>query len=138
MSEIECTWRGEFEDSEVDSLHAAAFRHEAGGTGWRDRVGRHSLGWVVARRGRTLVGFANVAWDGGVHAFLLDPVVELQERRHGLGTELVRVTRVHAAQTCEWLHVDFEEHLRSFYFDAVGFVPTPAGVIRLAGARAAD
>jgi hypothetical protein len=31
----------------------------------------------------------------------------------------------------EWLHVDFEDHLRGFYFDACGFTPTNAGLIEL-------
>jgi hypothetical protein len=31
----------------------------------------------------------------------------------------------------EWLHVDFEGELRPFYFDACGFTPTTAGLIRL-------
>jgi hypothetical protein len=35
------------------------------------------------------------------------------------------------AAGCEWLHVDFEDHLRAFYFDACGFVPTNAGLIEL-------
>jgi hypothetical protein len=35
------------------------------------------------------------------------------------------------AAGCEWLHVDFEDHLRSFYFDACGFQPTNAGLVRL-------
>jgi hypothetical protein len=36
------------------------------------------------------------------------------------------------AAGCEWLHVDFDDHLRSFYFDACGFTPTNAGLIALA------
>lgn len=32
---------------------------------------------------------------------------------------------------CEWLHVDFEEHLRAFYVDACGFKETAAGLIAL-------
>ena len=32
---------------------------------------------------------------------------------------------------CEWLHVDFEDHLRKFYFEACGFEPTNAGLITL-------
>jgi hypothetical protein len=35
------------------------------------------------------------------------------------------------AARCEWLHVDFEEHLRSFYMDSCGFRPTQAGLIAL-------
>lgn len=36
------------------------------------------------------------------------------------------------AAGCDWLHVDFDGHLRPFYFDVCGFTPTPAGLIRLA------
>jgi hypothetical protein len=42
----------------------------------------------------------------------------------------VAVERARAAG-CEWLHVDFEDHLRGFYFDACGFTPTNAGLIEL-------
>ena len=35
------------------------------------------------------------------------------------------------AAGCEWLHVDFDEHLKGFYFDACGFTPTDAGLVRL-------
>ena len=35
------------------------------------------------------------------------------------------------AAGCEWLHIDFEDHLRGFYFDACGFRPTNAGLIEL-------
>ena len=33
-----------------------------------------------------LVGFANVAWDGGVHAFVLDTLVQGDARHEGIGT----------------------------------------------------
>jgi ribosomal protein S18 acetylase RimI-like enzyme len=92
----------------------------------------HSLGWVVARDGAELVGFVNVAWDGGVHAFVLDTIVASSAGRSGIGTRLVdaAVARARAAG-CEWLHVDFEDHLRDFYFGACGFEPTNAGLIKL-------
>jgi hypothetical protein len=32
---------------------------------------------------------------------------------------------------CEWLHVDFDDDLRPFYYDACGFTPTNAGLLRL-------
>jgi hypothetical protein len=35
------------------------------------------------------------------------------------------------AAGCEWLHVDFEDGLRPFSFDACGFRPTNAGLIAL-------
>ena len=47
-------------------------------------------------------------------------------------TELVRMAAEHAkAAGCEWLHVDFDDHLASFYFDACGFTATQTGLIRL-------
>ena len=102
--------------------------------GWWDQIRPCSLGWVTARvqGGGALVGFVNVAWDGGDHAFLLDTKVAGEHQRQGIGTALVGHAVGHAtAAGCEWLHVDFEEHLAAFYFDACGFRPTPAGLIHL-------
>ena len=91
------------------------------------------LGWVTARSDTgELIGFVNVAWDGGVHAFLLDTLVASGWRRHGLATRIVAVAETEGrAAGCEWLHVDFEPHLADFYFEACGFTLTPAGVIAL-------
>jgi GNAT superfamily N-acetyltransferase len=87
---------------------------------------------VCARDGDALVGFVNVAWDGAVHAFVLDTMVTSAARRRGVGTQLVAVAvREARSAGCEWLHVDFEDHLRAFYFDTCGFVPTNAGLIAL-------
>ena len=74
----------------------------------------------------------NVAWDGVVHAFVLDTMVATRVRRHGVGTRLVELAVEGArAAGCEWPHVDFEDHLRGFYIDACGFLPTNAGLIEL-------
>jgi hypothetical protein len=35
------------------------------------------------------------------------------------------------AAGCEWLHVDFEDHLCPFHFGSCGFRPTNAGLIAL-------
>ncbi|NMP25029.1 hypothetical protein [Sulfobacillus harzensis] len=43
---------------------------------WKAQLHR-SLGWVTARCDNRLVGFVNVAGDGGVHAFILDMIVAL-------------------------------------------------------------
>jgi ribosomal protein S18 acetylase RimI-like enzyme len=125
-------WRGDFENAEVNALHAEAFEHRVREDDWRAQVEGHSLGWVCARDGTALVGFVNVAWDGGVHAFVLDTIVARSARHRGIGTRLVEmcVNRSRDAG-CEWLHVDFEDHLRSFYLDACGFAETNAGLIRL-------
>jgi len=125
-------WRGRFENTELNALHAEAFGHRLLDDDWHVQVHRHSLGWVCARQGDRLVGFVNVAWDGGVHAFVLDTIVAADSRRDGIGRELVaRAVDGARAAGCEWLHVDFDDHLRTFYFDACSFVPTNAGLIRL-------
>ena len=128
-------WRGDFDSAAVSALHAEGF----GGGGdfdWRARVQQHSLGWVCARRGGELVGFVNVAWDGGAHAFILDTVVAAGVRRCGIGTGLITAAAGHArAAGCEWLHVDFEDDLADFYFRACGFTPTCAGLAALSGSQ---
>jgi GNAT superfamily N-acetyltransferase len=125
-------WRGDFDNAAVNALHAEAFNHRLLEDDWWGQVQEHSLGWVCARDGAELVGFVNVVWDGGVHAFILDTMVTARAKRHGVGTQLVAVAVDEArAARCEWLHVDFEDHLRPFYFDACGFTPTNAGLIAL-------
>ena len=125
-------WRGAFTSAELNVLHAEGFEHDLLDWDWREQVERHSLGWVTAREDGELVGFANVAWDGGSHAFVLDTLVPVRARRRGIGVELVKVAEREArAAGCEWLHVDFEDYLRAFYFDACGFTPTNAGLIEL-------
>ncbi|MDI1462687.1 GNAT family N-acetyltransferase [Catellatospora sp. KI3] len=131
--DVEYTWRGEFTSDEADRLHAEGFGYDPVGHDWRAQVERHSLGWVCARAGGRLVGFVNVIWDGSAHAFLLDTVAAADLRRQGVGARLVEVAVERSrAAGCEWLHVDFEEHLDGFYFAACGFTPTRAGLIRLA------
>jgi GNAT superfamily N-acetyltransferase len=137
-------WRGDFGNAAVNALHAESFEHQVLEVDWLAQVRRHSLGWVCARRDGEigeigglgemvgLVGFVNVVWDGGAHAFILDTMVAKAARHQGIGAELVAVAAREArAAGCEWLHVDFEDDLRAFYFDACGFKPTDAGLIAL-------
>ena len=125
-------WRGSFRNDEVSALHAEGFGHPPDEDDWLTQVGRHSLGWVCARERDDLVGFVNVAWDGGVHAFILDTLVTARVRNQGVGTGLIAVAAENArAAGCEWLHVDFEDDLRPFYFGSCGFTPTNAGLIAL-------
>ncbi|MEV6203905.1 GNAT family N-acetyltransferase [Streptomyces sp. NPDC051771] len=129
---IDYEWRGAFDNAALDALHAEGFGASTPEADWEGRVRRHSLGWVCARDGDALVGFVNVAWDGGGHAFVLDTVVAGGHRRSGIGAELVaEAARQARAAGCAWLHVDFEDDLRAFYVDACGFEPTAAGLIAL-------
>ena len=90
-----------------------------------------SLCWVSAHVGGRLVGFVNVAWDGGRHAFLLDSVVHPECRRRGIGLALVRCAVEEARSLgAEWLHVDHEARHADFY-RRCGFRPTQAGLIAL-------
>jgi GNAT superfamily N-acetyltransferase len=90
-----------------------------------------SLGVVAAFVGDRLIGFVNLATDGGEHAFLLDPTVDTAYRRRGIGRELVRQAGALARNRgCTWLHVDYEPALAPFYH-ATGFEDSLAGVMRL-------
>ena len=135
MSEIGFHWRGAFTNGEVNALHAEAFETRVFTDeewDWVALTDRHSLGWVTAREGEALVGFVNVVWDGLVHAWLQDTMVAASARHRGVGVGVVRAAQAGAAAAgCEWLHVDFDDDLRTFYFDACGFTPTNAGLIAL-------
>jgi len=129
--EVIYDWRGDLTDHEmVELVDSHGGRSEAG---WWEKARSCSLGWVTARSATGhLVGFVNVAWDGGDHAFLLDTKTRGDWQHRGIGTELVR----HAARRaqdagCEWIHVDFEPDLAAFYLSACNFRPTDAGLMRL-------
>ncbi|MQY10108.1 hypothetical protein SRB5_02130 [Streptomyces sp. RB5] len=125
-------WRGPVDNAALNALHAEGFGGPPGTLDWAGRLRRHSLGWVCAHEEGALVGFVNVAWDGGTHAFLLDTVVSRPCQGLGIGAELVAVAvRETRDAGCRWLHVDFEEELRPYYLDACGFRPTAAGLIAL-------
>jgi GNAT superfamily N-acetyltransferase len=126
---VALTWRGPVANVELNALHAEGFGHSLLDEDWEDQLARHSLGWVVAREADRLVGFVNVAWNGGAHAFLLDTVVAVRHRGRGVGKALVQAAAEGAAEAgCEWLHADWESDLDWFYTDACGFTPTSAGL----------
>ena len=117
----------------LNELHAAAFAHDYVDFDWTRQLEKHSLGWVTAHDADALVGFVNVAWDGGVHAFILDTSVRPDRHHHGIGTELVRLaTDIARDGGCTWLHVDFEPDLSDFYLNVCGFrAADGAGLISL-------
>lgn len=103
---------------------------------------QHSLVWITAHARtasppdttvgpNSLVGFVNVAWDGGLHAFLLDPTVHPDRQRQGIGRALVmRAAEAARTRGLHWLHVDYAPHLHEFY-SRCGFRPTAAGLLAL-------
>jgi GNAT superfamily N-acetyltransferase len=90
-----------------------------------------SLVHVAAFDCSRLIGFVNVATDGGLHAFLLDTSVLADYRRQGIGWRMVNIAKDLSHQRgAVWLHVDYEPHLGRFY-EKCGFRPTEAGLINL-------
>ena len=128
-------WRGPFTNEEVNALHAEAFETRIFSEdewNWIELTARHSLGWVTSRSNGDLVGFVNVIWDGLVHAWIQDLMVAITVRHQGVGVGLMKAARDGARDAgCEWLHVDFDDDLRSFYYDACGFEPSNAGLMSL-------
>ncbi len=116
-------------NDELNALFAAA---------WPDYSSRdfsplldRSLAFVCVYDSMRLIGFVNLAWDGGGHAFILDTTIHPEYQRRGIGRQLVKQATVVAKERgVEWLHVDFEPHLQAFY-DVCGFKPTKAGLINL-------
>ncbi|HEX4088533.1 MAG TPA: GNAT family N-acetyltransferase [Trebonia sp.] len=131
---VELKSRFPVDDAELSVLHHRAFSPDrpdadAAIVPWAARLERHSLTWIGAFSAGRLVGFVHAVWDGGTHAFILDTAVDPEFRRHGVGQALVRaVTDEAFTAGCEWVHVDYEPHLTSFYESACGFRPTPAGL----------
>jgi GNAT superfamily N-acetyltransferase len=116
-------------DAELNDLFALAWPGHA--TRAFQPTLAHCLTYFGAYRGPDLIGFVKVAWDGDLHAFLLDPTVHPAERRQGLGLALVRAAAQSARQHgAAWLHVDYEAALTPFYASA-GFRPTSSGLIAL-------
>jgi GNAT superfamily N-acetyltransferase len=116
----------------LEELFAAAWPAPSRGRGRRMAAQLpHSLCWVSAHAGERLVGFVNVAWDAGEHAFLLDPTVHPDFRRRGIGLGLIEraVTRARE-RGLQWLHVDYEPSLVEFYRRA-GFRSKSAGLLQL-------
>ncbi len=111
--DVRLSVRADVDDQALSRLHALAFDMPYRITAWRAQLQEHSLTWITAHAADDgLVGFLNVAWDGGTHAFLLDTVVDPDHRHGGLGTALVQRAVIEAAAAgCTWLHVDFDEQL---------------------------
>ncbi|MBC8088339.1 MAG: GNAT family N-acetyltransferase [Phycisphaerae bacterium] len=129
MNDIEFAVRPTISDDALNDLFALAWPAHERRT--FTRVLSRSLSFVVAFHAQQVVGFVNVAWDGGSHAFILDPTVHPHYQRRGIGSALVHHAVTAATENgVEWVHVDFEPHLSAFY-SALGFRRTDAGVLRL-------
>jgi predicted N-acetyltransferase YhbS len=133
MTEVIYQVRTVLDDKDLSGLHGRAFGAEESAVSlWSLRLEQHSLTWVAAFDEGALVGFVNVCWDGGRHAFLLDTAVEPGWQGRGIGSELVRRAAAEArAAGCAWLHVDCEPRLVGFYGASLGFRRTDAALLDL-------
>ena len=125
-------WRGDFDNAEVNELHAEAFGHRVLEDDWQAQssAAQPGLGLRARRRPARRLRQRRVGWRSA----RLRPRHDgpSRSRPAGIGTELVAISVAESrAAGCEWLHVDFDDHLREFYFDACGFEPTNAGLIKL-------
>jgi ribosomal protein S18 acetylase RimI-like enzyme len=128
---IEYRVRAALDNEALNALYAVAWPAHTGFD--FEPVLSRALTYVFARDGERLVGSVHVAWDGAQHAFLLEPTVHPEYRHRGIGRELVRrAADASRAAGCEWLHVDYEAELTPFY-EACGFSPTTAGLLKLDG-----
>jgi GNAT superfamily N-acetyltransferase len=129
MEDLQYLVNSPMTNRQLNDLFAASWE----GHQWRDfePVLRRSLGYVCAYRADELIGFVNLAWDGGIHAFVLDTTVHPNVRRRGVGRRLVKLAVELARERgVEWVHVDFDGHLGEFYYEC-GFRGTEAGLLHL-------
>jgi GNAT superfamily N-acetyltransferase len=96
-----------------------------------ERALARSFAWVTTVRGTELIGFVNIAWDGGVHFFLLDTTVHPAWRAKGIGRRLVEEAIDCCRGRGEWLHVDADEEMMTGFYEQCGFGQTSAGLIDL-------
>ena len=117
-------------NEELNALNQVAWGFENLDADYSSVLGR-SLGHISAFENSELIGFVNVSWDGGKHAFILDTCVAPHLRHRGIGSQMVRLAielaKNHGAK---WLHVDYKPHLEKFYAGC-GFNPIKAGLIDL-------
>ena len=122
-------------NDELNALFAAAWSEHSG----RDfsPILERSLAFVCAYQTERLIGFVNLAWDGGIHAFLLDTTVHPDLQRRGIGRRLVeRAAEAARDRGIVWLHVDCEPRWTAFY-RGCGFRHTEAGLMCLGPADGA-
>ena len=120
--------RGTLSPEELADLFIRAWGTDK--SGYEDVLAR-SFTWVTARDGASLVGFVNVAWDGGVHFFLLDTTVDPDHQRRGVGLAVIRAAIDACRGNGHWLHVDADAELMERLYLRVGFGRTSASITNL-------
>lgn len=123
--------RAELEPAELQDLFARAWT--GGPKRGYDEVLARSFSWISAHDEDRLVGFVNIAWDGGVHFFMLDTTVHPGYQRRGIGATLVRRAIAACSGRGEWLHVDSDDELMTRLYLPAGFTSANAGIVSVLG-----
>ena len=117
-------------NDELDRLYVVSWPNHKPPHNWGPELER-LLVFAGAYDGGELIGSVKLAWDGDIHAFLLEPTVRPDYRRRGIGRALVGQAVGYARERgVVWVHVDFDAELREFY-RACGFRPTEAAIMKL-------
>ncbi|HWA19565.1 MAG TPA: hypothetical protein VG757_11285 [Devosia sp.] len=91
-----------------------------------------TLTWVTAHKNGELVGWIHVAWDGFVHALLIDRTA-VDDESGAIRTELVKqaiktIERDHP--TVFKIHMDLKESEMAEFIE-LGLQPLPGGILQL-------
>ena len=129
MADFRWETRGEIDLAALEHLFARAW--DGHGKGDYDQVLDRSFTWVTAHYRSQLIGFVKVAWDGGVHFFLLDTTVHPDFQRRGIGTAVVRTAINSCRGHGEWLHVDSDQELMQRLYLPAGFAEAIAGTVNV-------
>jgi len=90
-----------------------------------------NLAHVVARDNQNLIGFCNLAWDGGRHATVFDLCVHPDYRHQGIALKMLEwAPKIAQDHGIKYLHVDFDSALEELYKKA-GFEIISAGIVYL-------
>ena len=97
---------------------------------WRlEAIGR-TCTWLAARDADgSLIGVARLLDDGGLHASLWDVIVRPDQRRHGIGTALVRAALDRCADRRLVALISTPDAVP--FFAAMGFVPESHGHVAM-------
>lgn len=128
MAEIEYRLNTPVSSSALDQLYLVSWPNHQPPYDFGPELA-HALAYACAYAGDELIGFVRLAWDGGVHAFLLEPTVRPDYRRRGIGRALVERALSHIrAHGISIVHVDYLPDKRGFY-EACGFRTGLGGIL---------
>lgn len=97
-----------------------------------EQVLGRSFAWVMVYRDGKLLGFANVAWDGGPNFFLLDVSIDPSSADEDkIFTDMIEAAVQRCRKEGGSMRVDAPEELLKSYFQPLGFKPVSAAVINL-------